>query len=130
VLVHLARERTRVDVEDAREALHELVAAFPGHVADPQLDRRPRDVGDDRPAAAVENRPARRLAPHEAELVVLGGVQVLVARQHLQRPQAQKEEREREQGDGAEDADPQREGRGQPMRLADSRVGRKKAPGR
>ena len=129
VLVHLAGERARVHVEDLREPPDELVAALLGHVPDPQLDRGAGDVRDDRAAVPVEDRAARRLHPDEAELVVLRGVQVLVSRQHLQRPEAEEEQAEGDEGDRAEDADAQRQGRGEAVRLANSRVGREEALG-
>ena len=72
----------------------------------------PGDVRDDRATVAVEDRPARRLDAHEPELVVLRRVQVLVAGEHLKRPEPQEEDREHDQRDPAEDADAERESRG------------------
>ena len=89
--VDLARECLRRDLEHLGEPLHEPVPAFLRHVTDPELDGRARHVRDDRPAAPIEDRPPRRLYPNKAELVVLRRVQVLVPRQHLERPETEEE---------------------------------------
>ena len=65
----------------------------------------PATFDDDHAAVAVEDRPARRLDADEPELVVLRGVQVLVAGEHLQRPEPEEEDREREERERAEDRD-------------------------
>ena len=62
--------------------------------------------------------PARRLHRDLADLVVLGLLQVLVAREHLEVPEAEEDDREHHQGDPAEDRDAQRELRGQDGPLA------------
>ena len=121
-LVHLARERARRHVEHLREPLHEVVAPLLRHVADPELDRRSGDVRDDDAAAAVEQRAARSLDADEAELVRLRGGEVLVAGEHLQRPQPQEEDAEHGERDDAEDRDAQRELRREPVRLAHPRI--------
>ena len=89
--------------EHAREVTDDLVPALPRQIAHPQLHGGAGDVRDDDAAAAVEQRPAGSLHADEAELVRLGRVQVRVAREHLQRPEAEEEHDEREQRDAAED---------------------------
>ncbi len=128
--VDLTGELSRLDVEDTGEAPHELVAACGGNVAHPELDRRPRDVRDDRPAAAVEDGAAGSLHADETELVRLRGVQVLVAGQHLERPEAEEQDDEDEERERPEDRDAQCELRRQPVRLADAGVGRQESSGR
>ena len=96
-------------------------------VGRPDLHRRARDVRHEHVAVAVEDRAARRLHADVAALVVLRGAQELLAVQHLQRPEAQKEDREDGEREHAEEADAQRELRRQPVRLRDARVGRQEA---
>ena len=86
---------------------------------------RARVVVDEQTAVAVEDRPARRLEPDGAQLVVPRHAQVLVAGEDLQRPEPQEQRGEDEQDDTAEDRDPQRGLRRQAVRLFDSRIGRK-----
>jgi hypothetical protein len=54
----------------------------------------------------------RRLDPQRAHAVVARLGQVLVAREHLQVPQAEEDDGEEHERDPAEDGDPQRELRG------------------
>ena len=129
-LLDLARERARRDVENLAEALDELVATFLRHVPHPELHCGPCDVRHDDASVAIEQRPAWRLDANQAQLVALRGVQVLVAREHLQRPQAQKEDPERGQRDEAENRDAQRQLGREPVRLAHARIRRQEATGR
>ena len=114
--VDLARKLEHRHVEDGGEALDHPVAPLSWGVADPQLDGRAGHVADDHPAVAVEDRAARRLDPDRAQLVVLGGVEVLRAREDLQRPEPEEQDCEDDQRDDAEDADPEGEPRRQPVR--------------
>ncbi len=127
----LARELTLRDVQDLREAADDLAASpfRARHVADPELDGGSRDVRDDHAAVAVEDRPARRLLPHEPDLVVLGRGQVLVAREHLERPEPEEEDPEDHEGKGSEDPDPERQRRRQPVGLTGLRI-RREEPSR
>ena len=127
-VLDLACEADHRHVEHRGEALdHPVAARLLRHVADPELDRRARDVPDDHLALAVEDRAARRLDPDRAQLVVLGRVEVPLAREHLERPEPEEEHREDRERDDAEHADPDREARRQPVRRADARVGRQEA---
>ena len=127
-VVHLASEATRRHVEDGRKALdHPVAPLLLGHVADPQLDRRSRHVADDHLAVAVEDRAARRLDPDRAQLVVLGGIEILRAGEHLQRPEPEEEDGEDGDRDDAEHADSQGQPGRQPVRRADARIGRQEA---
>ena len=128
VLVDLAGEALRRHVEHGREALdHPVAPLLLRHVADPELDRRAGHVPDDHLALAIEDRAARRLDPDRAQLVVLGRVEVARAREHLQRPEPEEQQREDGDRDDPEHADPDREPRRQPVRGADARIGRKEA---
>ena len=98
--------------------------------AHPQLHCGSGDVRDDDPPAPVEDRPAWRLDADQAELVRLGRVQVLVARQHLQRPEPEEEDDEDDESERAEDRDAQRELRREPVRLAHPRIRRQEAAAR
>ncbi len=126
--VDLARESLGRDVQNAGEALDELESALLRQGAHPELNRRACDVGDDDAATPVEDRPSGRLDTHEAKLIVLRRVQMLVAREHLERPETQEEDGERDQPDDAENGDAQSKLRCEPMWLANSRVGRQEAP--
>ena len=64
---------------------------------------------DEHVAAAVEDLAARRGHVEVAHPVDLRLGQVLVAREHLQEPQAEEDDREQRQRDAADDRDPQRE---------------------
>ena len=68
-------------------------------------------VVDDHPALAVDDLAPRGLHLDAAQLVVVGLGLVLVAREHLQIPQAEEHERERHEGNTADDRHPQRERR-------------------
>ncbi len=129
-LLHLPREGAGRHVEDVREPLHEVVAPLLRHVAHPQLDRRSGDVRDHDASATVEQRATRGLDADQPELVRLSSGEVLVAGEHLQRPQPEEEHAEHGEREDAEDRDPQRELGRQPMRLAHARVRRQEAIGR
>ena len=73
-------------------------------------------------AVAIEDRAARSRHAHVAALVVLRRAQELLAVQDLERPQAQEEHGEDRDREHAEDADPQRELRRQPIRLRGARI--------
>ena len=66
-------------------------------------------VVDQQRAAAVDDLAARRLDLHLAHAVVVRLGEVLVARQHLQVPEAEEDHREQHQRDAAEDRHAQRE---------------------
>ncbi len=125
----LAGELGRGDAQDPREAADDLAPASfdPGHVADPELHRGPGDVRDDDAPVAIENRPPWRLDAYEAQLVVLGRLQVVLAREHLQRPEPEEEDAEHEQRERTEDADSQRERRSEAVWLPCVRVRREEA---
>jgi hypothetical protein len=83
-----------------------------------ELDDRRRAVLHEDVAVTVEDLAARRLDAQLAHAVVARLLQVLVARQHLEVPQAEEDDREQHERDPAEDGDPQRElrrDRGQPL---------------
>ena len=123
---HVARELARRDVEHGRKPADDVAAAAEGarHVPDPELNRGSRHVPDDDPAVTVEDRPARRLLADEPDLVVLGGGQVVVAGEHLQRPEPEEEDPEDDERESAEDSHADRERRRQPVRLTDLGIGR------
>ena len=127
-LVDLPREFRRLDVEHGGQPLHELVTAFAGHVPGPELDRSSGHVRHDDASAPVEDRTSRRFDSDQAELIALRCVEVLLAGEHLQRPQPEEQDDEHEESERAEDRDAQRELRRQPVRLADSRIRRQEAP--
>ena len=126
----LPRELRRLDVEHGGQPLHELVATFAGHVPGPELDCGSGDIRHDHASAPVEDRPSRRFDSDQAELIALRCVEVLVAGEHLQRPQPEEQDDEYEESERAEDRDAQRKLRRQPVRLADSRIRRQEAPRR
>ena len=66
-------------------------------------------VVDERAALAVDDRAARRLHALEAHAVVGGLALVVVARQHLQVPQAEEDDPEHREGDEPERGDAHRE---------------------
>ena len=126
-LVDLPRQRARRDVENAGQAPHEVVPALLGHVSDPELDGGAGDVRHDHSPTAVEDRPAWCLDLDQPELVRLRGVQVLVAGEHLERPEPEEQDDEDGQREGAEDRDAQRQLRREAMWLAHARIGREEA---
>ena len=128
-LLHLTHQRPRGHLEDSRKPQYDLAPSLLGHVSDPQPNRGAGDVRDDGATLTIQDRPAGRLDANETKLVVLRRVQVLVAGEHLQRPQSQEEHREHDQRDPAEHADPQRQSRGEPVRLAHPGIGWEEALG-
>ena len=114
--VDLARELARLYVEHGSEPSHELVPPLRRHIPHPELDGGSRDVRDDDAATAIEDRAARCLDPDQAELIRLRGVQVLVAREHLERPEAEEEDDECDEREPAEDRNPERELRREAVR--------------
>ena len=76
------------------------------------------------PAVAVEDRPPLRLDANRAQLVVLGGGEVLRAREDLHRPEPEEQGSEDDQRDDAEHADPEGETRRQAVRLLRLRIRR------
>jgi hypothetical protein len=73
------------------------------------LDHRGELVADDDLAVAVDDPPARRRDRQRAHAVGVRLGQVLLARQHLQVPQAEEDDREQRERDRAEDRYAQRE---------------------
>ncbi len=73
------------------------------------LEREVGPVRDEDLAVPVEDLPPRRLHPDLADAVVVGEVEVLVARQHLQVPEAQEDHREDRDCEGGDDRHPDRE---------------------
>ncbi len=73
------------------------------------LDHHRDVVGDDRPAVAIDDVPARSLDAQVAHAVDRRLREELVARQHLQVPEAEEHDREQRERDAAEDRHPQRE---------------------
>ena len=100
------------------------------------LDVRGRDphggcarVFDQHPAVTVLHGAARSLLRVQSELVVLRRNEELVAREHLERPEANEEDGERGEHEEAEDPDPEEELRREPVGSVDRRVPRQEAPG-
>ena len=125
-LLQNVRER---HAEHVRQPL-KLVAAVPplgGQVRRPDADRRDGAVVDEQLSVAIEDLAAGRLDAHLAELVVARGAQVVVAGEHLQRPEPQDQQRERGERERAEDADPKRHLRREAVRLLHTRVARQEA---
>ena len=100
-----------------------------GRSAGQSSRRVPGTLRDEHAAVAVEDRAARRVEPQRAHAVVVRLREVLVAGEHLQRPQPQEQHREERERDEAEDRDAQRELRRQPVRLLDARVAGQEAAG-
>ena len=96
-----------VSVGDALEHALALVA-LGGQVLGRDLERQRGPVVDEHVAVAVEDLAARRLDLDLADLVVLGLGQIAVARQHLQVPEPQEDDREHRQRDPAEHRDAER----------------------
>ena len=124
VLLERLRQPRQRHAEDLREPLEHRVAPLLGQVGRPDPHSRARDVRDDRAARAVEDGAALRLDPDRPQLVVLGRVHVPVAREHLQRPEPEEEDREDQQGEPGEHADPQRQLRREAVGLGGLRIGR------
>ena len=82
--VDLAGELPRGDAENGSQSADERISPLLRHVAHLQLNGRPRDVRDDDASVTIEDRPARGVDPHDAQLVVLGGVEVARPGEHLQ----------------------------------------------
>ena len=83
----------------------------------PELYRRPRLVGDEDDAVSVDDRAARRGRAERAHLVVLRHFEVALARDDLERPEAEEENAEDRHRDDAEDRDPDRRLRGDAVGL-------------
>src|SRR4029450_9711760 len=99
-----------------------------GRVGGPDLPSGGSGVLDEDPAVAILDRPARRIGPHHAKLVVLRGDVVLVPGEDLQRPEPEEEDREGGEREEAEDPDAEHELRGEPVGGGEARVARQKAP--
>ena len=127
VLFERLRQPRQRHAQDLREPLEHRVAPLLRQVGRPDAHRRPGDVRDDRPARAVDDRAALRLDANRPQLVVLGRVHVAVAREHLQRPEAEEEDREDDQRQPGEHADAQRQLRREAVRLGRPRVRRQEA---
>ena len=93
------------------EARVELLSALPasGQLVGRELDRQAHAVVHERPALAVDDLPAGGLHLDLAHHVALSLDLVLVAREHLQVPEAEEHDRERHQGDAADDGHAHRE---------------------
>ena len=118
------------DVQERREAPHDECLALRGRLLEggrPQLHRRARLVGDEHDAVPVEDRAARGRRAERAHLVVLRHLEVALSGDDLQRPQAEEERAEDRHRNDAEDRDPDRGLRRDPVGLLHPRVGREKA---
>ena len=92
----------------------------------PDLHERPGLVGDEDVAVAVDDRAARCDDTEAANLVVVRVLEVALARDHLQRPEAEEERAEDDHGEHAEDRHAQGHLRTEAVRLLDPRVAREK----
>ena len=81
---NLSGQRPRRHVQDMREPSDEPCPASLGHISDRELHRGSRDVRHHEPSVSVEDRATRSLDPDEPQLVVLGGGEIVRAREHLQ----------------------------------------------
>ena len=130
LLGDLGAHDLRAQAEDAGEAEEHRVPAGVGHVLErrrPHLDERSGHVGDEHVAVPVDDRAALRLEAEAADLVVLRVREVLVARDHLQRPEPEEERAEDDDGEHAEDPQAHRHLGREAVRLLDARVGREEA---
>jgi hypothetical protein len=96
--------------EDPPQTAENLLAA--GAVARQlvgrHLERQARAVGDEHAPVAVEDLAAWRLHPDLAHAVVVRLLQVAIAREDLQVPEAEEDHRETDERDEAEHGDPHR----------------------
>ena len=122
-LLERLRQLRQRHAQHLREPLQHRVAALLGQIGHSNLDRRAGHVRDDRVPGPVEDRAARGLDGDGAELVVLRRVQVAVAGEDLERPQAQEEDGEDDERERGQHADPERELGREPVRLR-TRAGR------
>jgi len=76
-----------------------------------ELDDLGRAVVDEDAPVPVDDLAARGRGDDRANAVVVGLCQVVVARQHLQVPEAEEDDREHDERNAAEDGDAQREPR-------------------
>ena len=127
VLAQQPPELRHRDDQDRREPAQHPLPAAARHVRRPDLSGGADPVRDEQAALVVEDRPTRRVDPDRAQLVVLRGGEVLVAGEHLERPESEEEHGEREEDDRAEHAEPERHRRRHPVRLLHSRVARHEA---
>ena len=104
VPVHRARDRRRAHPDHAPEALIEQPAprAIGRQVVRDQLDGDGRAAGDDHLAVAIDDVAARRLCGGGANAVGVGLLDVLIARQDLQVPEAEEDDPEQDQREAAE----------------------------
>ncbi len=84
-------------------------------------------VADERTAAIVVDRPARRLDANRSQLVVLGGSEIALTGEHLERPEPEEEDGEGEEDERPEHAQPERDLRRHPIRRLDAWVARHEA---
>ncbi len=129
VLLDLLGDVPERDAQDLRQPLQLAVGPVVGEVRRADADRGRARVVDDHPAAPVANRPSRGLDPLRAELVVLGGLEMLRPGQDLQRPQAEEEDGEGDEHEEAEDPDPEDHLRREAIRRLGARVRRQEAAG-
>ena len=116
-------------VRDRRERLKFRLLGRPGlrQVGGPHLKARTRNVRHEHMPVSVEHHAARCVDLNRPHAVLRGLGEVLVAREHLQRPQPQNEHREDAQCGEANDCHPERRLRCQTIRLFDARVARHEA---
>ena len=115
VLAEVGRDLPEGHLHEPRELLELRVPTLLREVRRPDADRGAGHVRDQRDAVPVDDRPARRLHRHRAQLVVLRRPEVLASREHLERPEPQEEDAEDDERDDAEDADPDRDLRREPV---------------
>ena len=129
VLLDLLSDVPERDAQDMRQPLQLAVGPVVGEVRRADADRGRARVVDDHPVVPVADRPSRSLDPFRAELVVLGGLEVLCPGQDLQRPQAEEEDGKGDDHEEAEDPDPKDHLRRQPIRRPGARVRRQETAG-
>jgi hypothetical protein len=132
VSVELRQHVAHLHAGDHRERAQLAALGRPAlrEVGRPQLDARSRHVGDEHVPVAVEDRAARRLETERTHAVVAREGEVLVAGEHLQRPQAQEQRCEHCEREEPEDRDPEGKLRREPVRLLDPRIAGQEPPAR
>jgi hypothetical protein len=114
-------------VEEARDTTKRLLPLLGSELVQggrPELRHRARHVGHEHLAVPVEDGASRRGSAEGAHLVVARFVEVLLAGDDLERPEAEEEDAEDGDREDAEDRDPQGELWGQAIGLLDPRVRR------
>jgi hypothetical protein len=125
--VHFPAHVLLSEPEQAGEALEHPHACVGGNVFErrrPDLHDRAGCVRHEHGPVPVDDRAPGRLEAETADLVVLGVLEVALAGDDLERPQAEEERAEDGDDEDAEDGDAKRELRRDAIRLLDARVRR------